>query len=385
MTQNIKYTGKSKNTLITVVICLLISVFCAFLAHTPEKQQQADEFAEYDNGKVIEILSDNTFKDERADNGWRGEQMMTVEVTTGRYKGETLLAYNYVGPIYGSPVKQGESVTMIISTYADGTHKASIYEKDRRLPIIALLVIFALISVAIGGKTGAKSLLSLVYIGFNIFFVLLPGLLKGAPTIGTTLFICVLTAAFSLALNSGVEHKTVCAFAGTVCGMICAFLFAAIAQAVFKIDGLRMEEVEGLLQLRMQGYSIGLRGLLSASIIISSLGAVMDVTMGLASGITEVHEANQKLSFKELFASGMNIGKDMVGTMTSTLVLAFLGSSLVLILYLYSLSLGKYQLISSSFVSIELISSICSSIGVILSIPITNYITAWVYSRSKMK
>ena len=107
MTQNIKYTGKNKNTLITVVICLLISAFCAFLAHTPEKQQQADEFAEYDNGKVIEILSDNTFQDERADNGWRGEQMMTVEVTTGRYKGETLLAYNYVGPLYGSPVKQG--------------------------------------------------------------------------------------------------------------------------------------------------------------------------------------------------------------------------------------------------------------------------------------
>ena len=109
----------------------------------------------------------------------------------------------------------------------------------------------------------------------------------------------------------------------------------------------------------------------------------MDVAMGLASAISEVHDTDPDLPFKQLFLSGMNIGKDMVGTMTSTLVLAFLGSSFVLILYLYSLDLGKYQLLSSSYLSIELISGLASSIGAILSVTITAFISARAYSQKQ--
>ena len=102
----------------------------------------------------------------------------------------------------------------------------------------------------------------------------------------------------------------------------------------------------------------------------------MDVTMGISSSLFEVSAANPQLGQKELFRSGMNIGRDMVGTMTNTLILAFLGSSFVLILYLYSIGLSTHQLLSSAYLSIEVISGISSSIGVILSIPITAFITA---------
>ena len=112
-------------------------------------------------------------------------------------------------------------------------------------------------------------------------------------------------------------------------------------------------------------------------IVISALGAVMDVAMGISSSICEVHTANSSLSFKELFRSGMNIGRDMVGTMTNTLILAFLGSGFSMILYFYSLDLAPHQLLSSAFLSIEVISGISSSIGVILSIPVTALITAF--------
>ena len=119
-----------------------------------------------------------------------------------------------------------------------------------------------------------------------------------------------------------------------------ALVFAQIAQAILRVNGLRIEEVEALLQLNNMGMKIGLKGLLTAGIIVSSLGAVMDVAMGLASAISEVHDADPRLNLKQLFLSGMNVGKDMVGTMTSTLILAFLGSGFVLILYLYSLNLA---------------------------------------------
>ncbi|MBR0137716.1 MAG: YibE/F family protein, partial [Erysipelotrichaceae bacterium] len=291
------------------------------------------------------------------------------------------LVYNYIGPLYGVPAKKGESVTMIISTYADGTHTATVYENNHLPGILILCALFVAACILVGGKNGAKSLIGLVFIIVNLFFVLLPALMKGAPTVLTTFIVSIIVSAFGLTIMSGVNKKTVCAFLGTVSGVAMAFLFAWLAQKILKIDGLRTEDVEGLLQLRQTGTPIKLRGLLSAGIIISSIGAVMDVAMGLASAAGEIHEANPQMSVKRLFASGMNIGKDMVGTMTGTLILAFLGSSFVLILYLYSLGLGKYQFLSSAYFSVEIINGLSSSIGAILSIPITAIVSAIAFGK----
>ena len=109
----------------------------------------------------------------------------------------------------------------------------------------------------------------------------------------------------------------------------------------------------------------------------------MDVAMSISSSLEEVHTANPSLSRNDLFRSGMNIGRDMVGTMTNTLILAFLGSGLVLTLYLYSLGLSPHMLMSSAYLSWELVGGISSSVGVILSVPITAAIAAWAYGKEK--
>jgi uncharacterized membrane protein len=109
----------------------------------------------------------------------------------------------------------------------------------------------------------------------------------------------------------------------------------------------------------------------------------MDVAMSISSSLEEVHKANPKLGVKDLFSSGMNIGRDMVGTMTNTLILAFLGSGFTLIVYLFSLGLSKYQLFTSAYVSIETISGISSSIGMILAIPLTAVISASLLAGKK--
>ena len=142
-----------------------------------------------------------------------------------------------------------------------------------------------------------------------------------------------------------------------------------------------MSEVEPLLQLRQTGVPIGLRYLLVGGIVISALGAVMDVAMSISSALEEVHAANPGYGAKELFRSGMNIGRDMVGTMTNTLILAFLGSGFTLIIYLYSLGLARYQLLPSAYMAIELISGLSSSLGMILAIPLTALISAGMIGR----
>lgn len=368
-----------------VLLAALIIFAAAYWIVQPEESPSvsASEYVEYDTGTILEILSDNTTQVPADDGGWRGEQLMLVEVTSGQYKGETLQVYNYVGPLYGGPLDVGDSAVLTISTYQDGTHIATVYEYNRIVPLTIVIVLFLIAAIAVGGKTGAKSLLGLLVTLATLFFLLIPGLKKGFATLPTIFLCCTYIAVVSLTLLGGIQKKTICAMLGAVSGTLLAMVFGLLAQWLGKIDGLRMTDVEPLLQMRQAGSTIGIRGLLVGGIMISTLGAVLDVTMGLSSSLCEVSCANPNLSWKALFRSGMNIGRDMVGTMTNTLILAFLGSSFTLILYFSTLNLGFHQLISSAFFSIELISAIAGSIGVILSIPLTAMFTAFAFGNKQ--
>ena len=372
-----KWFFDNKSTLLVLLISALIFAIGYRLAlPVPEESIAAEEYSEYEKAKITAVLMDNTVRDEVADGSWRGEQLLIAEILTGQYKGQSMQVSNYVGPLYGVPLYEGDGAVLIISTYADGKHIATVFEFDRALGLGIIVALFLVAAVIVGGKTGAKSLAGLLFTLATLFLILLPALMKGAPTLPTVFAVCAYIAVVSLTVLGGVQKKTVCAMLGTISGTALALVFGLLSQALLRIDGLRVSDVEPLLQLRQTGTPIGLSGLLVGGVVISALGAVMDVTMGISSSLFEVSAANPDLTQKELFRSGMNVGRDMVGTMTNTLILAFLGSGFVLILYLYSLGLSSHQLISSAYLSIEVLSGISSSIGVVLSIPITAFITA---------
>ena len=369
--------------ILLVCAAIIFAIAYKMAAPEPEEKIQAEEYAEYERGTVTMILSDSTERDATSDNSWRGEQLLLVEVTSGQYKGQTLQASNYVGPLYSVPLGVGDSAVLIISTYADGTHLATVYEYDRVVPTVIIIALFVLATVAVGGKTGAKSLLGLLITLACLFFVLIPALLKGAPTIFTTFMVCAYITVVTMAILGGLQKKTICAMLGTISGTALAMIFGLLSQSMLRINGLRVPDAEALLQLQQTGTPIGISGLLVAGVIISALGAVMDVAMSIASSLTEVQNANPNLTFRDLVKSGMNIGHDMVGTMTNTLILALLGSSMVLIVYLYSLSLSSNQFISSSYLAIEIVSGISSSIGVILAVPLTVLVSSFALTYKK--
>jgi uncharacterized membrane protein len=374
----------SRRTFAVLLAAALLFIALRALV-APEERGAAPpegDYAEYENGTVTQLLTDSTERDDTADGGYRGEQMLLVAVKTGQYAGETMLTYNYVSPLYGVPLAVGDGCTLVISTYANGDHRATVYEYDRSRGVLAVLAAFLTVTVLVGGKTGAKSLLGLCFTVLCVFYLLFPALLKGAPTLGATFLLCVYVAAVCFTLLGGVEKKTVCALLGTVAGVALALLFALLAQRLLRVDGLRSADVEPLLQLRKSGTPVGLSGLLAAGVVLAALGAVMDVSMSLTSALAEVHAANPALGRRALFRSGMNIGRDMVGTMTNTLILAFLGSGLVLILYIYTLSPDRNQLMSSAYLANEVVSGISSSIGVVLSVPITAAIGAFAYGEA---
>ena len=357
-----------------VLAAALVLLMAGRLLAAPARVEadEPENRADYESAVVDQVLSDSTEKDPASDNGYRGEQLLLVTVKSGDYRGQQMQVYNYVGPLYGGPLHAGDRAAILVSSYSDGTVNATVYEFDRLIPLAIVAALFIAAAVIVGGRTGAKSLAALAVTLVCLFGVLLPALMKGADTLLMTFIVCAYVAVVSLTIVGGVRKKTVCAMLGAVAGTALALLFGLLAQALTRVDGLRIDDVEPLLQLRQTGTPIGLRGLLVGGIVISALGAVMDVTMGIASSLAEVHAA-----------SGMNIGRDMVGTMTNTLILAFLGSGFTLILYLYSLGLPFRQLMCSAYVSMEVVSGAASSVGVILSIPLTALITAAVFTREK--
>ena len=372
----------TRNRLSCIILAAAVVLFAAvrmLVVSHEQPQPRGEEYAEYETAVITDILADSTEQDPVSDGGCRGEQLLLVEVRSGQYKGETMQVYNYVGPLYGQALKEGQRAVVLISTYADGEHTATVYEFDRAMGL------FLLATVAVGGKVGAKSLVALAVTLVCLFFVMIPLLMKGAPTLLTVFLTCAYITVVTMVILGGVSRKTICAALGTIAGTALALLFGLLAQNLLRIDGLRLADVEPLLQLRQTGTPLGLRGLLVASVVISALGAVMDVAMSISSAMTEVYTVAPGRDGKALFRSGMNIGQDMVGTMTNTLILAFLGSGLVFIIYLYSLGLDLRQLVSSPYMATEVISGIASSIGVILAVPLTALISSVILTREKIK
>lgn len=374
---------ENKWAILILIAAAIIFIVFRCIATDDGEQQRGDEYAEYEKASVTRILTDSSESSEAAEGLKRGEQQLIVKVTSGQYEGEELLAYNYVNPLFGVPVEVGSNVVLIISTYADGSRTATVYEYNRELPLAIVVVLFLIVTVLVGGKTGAKSLIGLILTLACIFLILIPLLLKGYPTLLTIFIMCAYITLVCFTILGGLRKKTVCAMLGTICGIAIALLFGLAAQSILQIDGYRSNEAEALLQLRQSGTLIGIRYLLVGGIVISALGAVMDVAMSISSALSEIHTVDPTLGKKELFRSGMNIGRDMVGTMTNTLILAFIGSSLALVIYLYSLGLEVHQLYSSAYVSIEVVSGIASSIGVILSVPITALISSVILADGK--
>ena len=380
---------KEKSTVIILAISAVVFIAALFWLHGEDILHGAgdifweygDEIIEFEKAKVTSILKEDLKLDTVAENSYTGTQELEVLMKSGRYKGEKMVAYNYTGPRSLSPVSVGDGVILTVKTHSDGVHTATVYEYNRIPALVVFVLLFFVVTFLVGGRTGLKSLVGLVFTVICLFAVLIPLLLKGASTIFTTFVVCAFIALVSFTVLGGVHRKTVSAFLGTVSGAFLAMIFGLAAQAMARLDGFRLEDAEPLYQLKLQGIPVSIRGLLVAGIIISALGAVMDVAMSISSSLEEVHAANPSLTRTDLFRSGMNIGRDMAGTMTNTLILAFLGGEFTLTIFLYARGLAFYRLFSTPLVGLETISGISASLGLIMAIPLTAFISSALISR----
>ena len=260
----------------------------------------------------------------------------------------------------------------------------SIPNYDRGIVLVGMLVVFALLLILIGGKKGVMALLGLAYTLAGIWFLLIPMVLKGAPSIPSAIFIAALTAAASLLMLTGFSRKTLCAGLGCVCGVAAAGLFAWIVGIITPIGGFNMSEAEELV-LRAYDSPLEIRGLLVSGILIAALGAVMDVAMSISSACHELRVVDPEITSGRLFRSGMNIGRDAMGTMANTLILAFAGASFNMLLLFQVYHYPLIQIINSDTMAIELIQSVAGSVGIILTVPLVSLFASLLLGKKKKR
>ena len=335
---------------------------------------------EYETAKVLSVEADNTTVDATMANVKKGSTDLKIKLLSGRYPGDICFVENYYSAMYNVDVAAGDTVSVRIDTTGVGEYTVAIYNYNRIPLFIGLIVLFALTLILLGGRQGAKAFAGLVFTVICIFFILLPLSLKGVPCVPLTCAIIFITSAMCFYLIGGWQVKTIGAALGSLCGVLAAAAIGEIAAHIGGVTTFQMEEAEALLLIKST-FTIGLRGLFVSGILIAAMGAVMDVAMTIASALEEVHRLNPERSRRELFVSGMNIGRDAMGTMANTLVLAYVGGALNMLVLIYSYGVSFRQLVNTDFVMIELIRAIAGSMGIFLTVPAVSWICAWLYER----
>lgn len=363
---------------VVVVVCLAAFIIAADRLRVTDKEPIVTMLGySYENAKVIEVVEDNLSPD-----GVRvGYQMLKVQLTSGEYKGEIVNATSAEGNLFGAVCKKGDSVVVHMSVSGDSKN-VSVYSKDRIVAVAAFVGIFLLLICVIGGKNGVKSVIGLVFTFVAIFMIYIPLIYRGFSPFWAAVIITIITTIVTMYLISGIAVKTLCAILGTVIGVLLAGLSAWLFGRVADIDGYNVSNIETLAYVG-QITNIQIGGLLFSGILIASLGAVMDVAMSVSSAISEIHDKAPQLGCLELFKSGMNVGRDMMGTMSNTLILAFVGSAVSELVINYAYNLPFRQIINSYNIGIEIMQGVSGSIGVILTVPAVAVVTAWMLTRGE--
>ena len=279
----------------------------------------SEDGLEYAKATVVEIVKGNSGGNNTGEGEMAGSQDVKVKITSGSHKGKTVEANNLNGYLYGANCQVGTKVIVQISAYGDVIN-ANVYNYDREYVMYALIGLFLLILCLIGGKRGIYSAIALVFTFICIIGLYLPLLYEGASPFPLTIAVVCLITIVSLLLIGGFTKKTVCATIGTIMGVAVSGIIAMLFGKLSHISGYNTEEIENLIYVA-QNCKLQVGDLLYSGILIASLGAVMDVAMSISSTIQEIHDRNPEISKKELFKSGIHVGKDMMGTMSNTCLL----------------------------------------------------------------
>ena len=366
--ENFKINKKNIIWIISIAsLFIFLIIFNKTLSYN--KPEDRPVGIEYVKAEVINIISEELEPDPDFPYINIGKQNLELKIISGERKDEIVSVNNFIGRVDNKPAKVGTKY--IISSY-DNFITTVIVNYSRETAIYTLVFIFMLIVIFIGGLKGIKSIFSLGVTMVCVIFLFIPLIIRGINPIIASIVIVILSTGVTMLSLNGFSKKTVVACLSCILCTAIAGVLAYLFGVITNISSFNTNEAQDLLFVA-QNTSLRVKELLFAGIIIVSLGAIMDTTMSITSSIFEMNEINNKLTSSQLFKSGMNIGRDVMGTMTNTLILAFTGSSINIVVIYFMYNLPYMQLINIDVIVIEIIQGLAGGIALVLSIPIAAF------------
>lgn len=312
------------------------------------------------------------------------EIVFEAEFISGERKGEVVLASQFNDEFTRmKDVEPSDKVLLYPSTDESASAPWTMGDYLRTDWLMILAGAFLFLLVLFGQKKGVNTVLSLTLTGMAVFLVFIPSVLSGFNIYASSILICAYVILMTLAIVGGFNRKSAAAAMGCFSGVLISGLLTVIMDGLLNLNGMTDEHSFYLLNIN-QDNPIDLKAIVFAAIIIGAMGAIMDVSISIASSLWELFEQVENPSASQLIRSGFAIGRDMMGTMSNTLILAYIGSSLSLVLLLMAYSPPLLSLLNREMIVAEILQTLVGSIGILCTIPMTSFICAFMYTKKRL-
>ncbi|OOB78614.1 MAG: hypothetical protein ATN33_08325 [Epulopiscium sp. Nele67-Bin001] len=376
MTTRIDFRNKD---LIFSIVCIII--IGVLLAIPTGFERQLYINAESVKARVVSVDNSNATAIGVTN---QGEQRAQIEILNKTFKGEVVTAINlFNGNLSDDTVFEvGDIAYVLVEKTADGDFLfANLIDHYRLNVEVILALLFVVVLIVFSGTTGVRTVISFSFTLACIFKIFIPCLLKGYHPMILALSIGVLISVVTLILVAGFTKKAYCAIAGSIGTSLVTCLLAVLFGNWFKIPGSVLEWSESLIYSGF--HTLNLTLIYQAAIYLSCSGAILDLGIDISAAIDELVDKKPTISRKEILFSGLTIGRSIVGSQTTTLLLAYMGSFIGVMMVYMAQGTPVLNILNTKFIASEILQTFVGCIGLVIVSPLTSIICSYAYTRTE--
>ena len=362
--------------ILAIFVCLVTAVLAFMPSVSVSFQSLVSDTVSYIPGTVLEVVEEDLSPSDLKGGPQLGEQTLTIELKDG----SQITLTNYLTNTHNILAREGMRVVVCVDAPENVEPYYTLYQYDRSVGLGVAVAIFLLLMLLVGGEKGFYATLALAFSLVFLLKITVPVIYSGGSPILAGLAMVLVSTAVTVFLIYGLSPRGVLGIGVVLAGEFVAYGLFLLFSLLLHLSGFKSSDAENLL-VAAQNTGLNISTVLFAATMIASLGAVMDVAVSLLSALWEVRLADPDITGRGLWRAGLRMGRDMIGTMSNTLIFAFAGGSLTTLLVLMTYGTDPVQLLHSDYIALELAHGLCGTCAVILTVPLASLVSAAVYPK----
>ena len=362
--------------ILAIFVCLVTAVLAFMPSVSVSFQSLVSDTVSYISGTVLEVVEEDLTPSDLKGGPQLGEQTLTIELKDG----SQITLTNYLTNTHNILAREGMRVVVCVDAPENVEPYYTLYQYDRSVGLGVAVAIFLLLMLLVGGEKGFYATLALAFSLVFLLKITVPVIYSGGSPILAGLAMVLVSTAVTVFLIYGLSPRGVLGIGVVLAGEFVACGLFLLFSALLHLSGFKSGDAENLL-VAAQNTGLNISTVLFAATMIASLGAVMDVAVSLLSALWQVRLADPDITGRGLWRAGLRMGRDMIGTMSNTLIFAFAGGSLTTLLVLMTYGTDPVQLLHSDYIALEMAHGLCGTCAVILTVPLASLVSAAVYPK----